>query len=153
MCKQVYKNLENKMKVIKHYISKFAHCHGFVDALNELGISIKNTCKMHIMHTNRQSIEMKLIILKIFYSWPITHHTLENKLIVTIKCHDTQCMPSHNEKGICTQCDIPKSISIIYLKLLLSFWRCWWHWVLYEKLDNCLLMMENFKYFFFGGDI
>ncbi len=43
MCKQAYKNLENKMKVIKHDISKFARCHGFVDALNELGISIKNT--------------------------------------------------------------------------------------------------------------
>jgi hypothetical protein len=42
MCKQAYKNLENKMKVIKHDISKFARCHGFVDALNELGISIKN---------------------------------------------------------------------------------------------------------------
>lgn len=30
------------MKVSKHYISKFVCCHGFVDALNELGISIKN---------------------------------------------------------------------------------------------------------------
>jgi len=43
MCKQAYKNRENKMKVIKDDISKFAHCHGFVDALNELGISMKNT--------------------------------------------------------------------------------------------------------------
>jgi len=42
MCKQAYKNLENKMKMIKHDITKFACCHGFVAALNELGISIKN---------------------------------------------------------------------------------------------------------------
>jgi len=43
MCKEAYKNRENKMKVIKHDISKFAHCHGFVDALNKLEISNKNT--------------------------------------------------------------------------------------------------------------
>jgi hypothetical protein len=43
MCKQAYKNGENKMKVIKHDNSKLAHYHGFADVLNELGIWIKNT--------------------------------------------------------------------------------------------------------------
>jgi len=70
MCKQAYKNRENKMKVIKDDISKFAHCHGFVDALNELGISIKNTLPDALeLYKSKHPKQQSFILIHYWLFW------------------------------------------------------------------------------------
>jgi hypothetical protein len=70
MCKQAYKNGENKMKVIKHDNSKFAHYHGFVDALNELGISIKNTLQDALeLYKSKHPKQQSFILIHYWLFW------------------------------------------------------------------------------------
>jgi hypothetical protein len=70
MCKQAYKNCENKMKVIKHDISKFAHCHGFVHVLNELEISIKNTLQNALeLYKSKRPKQQSFILIHYWLFW------------------------------------------------------------------------------------
>jgi hypothetical protein len=70
MCKQSYKNCENKMKVIKDDISKFVHCHGFVDALNKLGISIKNTLQDALeLYKSKHPKQQSFILIHYWLLW------------------------------------------------------------------------------------
>jgi hypothetical protein len=70
MSKQAYKNCENKMKVINHDISKFARCHGFVDALIELEISSKNTLQDALeLYKSKHSKQQSFILIHYWLFW------------------------------------------------------------------------------------
>jgi len=70
MCKQAYKNGENKMKVIKHDNSKFAHYHGFLDVLNELGILIRNTLQDALeLYKSKHPKQQSFILIHYWLFW------------------------------------------------------------------------------------
>jgi hypothetical protein len=58
------------MKVIKDDISKFVHCHGFVDALNKLGISIKNTLQDALeLYKSKHPKQQSFILIHYWLLW------------------------------------------------------------------------------------